>query len=39
MRLVFAVILAVLTLTAASVSSYACPPGYSKCGTRSCCPL
>ena len=38
MRFAFIVMLALVALTAASVSGFACPPGYSACGTRSCCP-
>jgi hypothetical protein len=39
MRFALIVIAAFLALTAATVSGYACPKGYTACGTRSCCPL
>jgi hypothetical protein len=38
MRLALIAILALMALATTSVSGFACPPGYSSCGTRSCCP-
>ena len=38
MRLGKIAMLALVALTLSSASGFACPPGFSPCGTRSCCP-
>ena len=38
MRIVLIAMLALAAVIATEVPSFACPPGYAACGTRSCCP-
>jgi hypothetical protein len=38
MRIALIAMLALAAIIATEVPGFACPSGYSACGTRSCCP-